>query len=315
MSQIATFEKTSQEKMPVTDIETDPRIAQFQVKNPIKMHGHVRYLVCGVDSQGPFEDSRRFKEFFSLRKCLVERWPGIYIPAIPEKKFMSVEVNKDPRKWAVQDNFDAKFVVERTLLLEKFIKEIAKYEFLVESKEFKLFSRGQGEIEKQLQNLPGQRPTQILEKYRLNFKIDEEQKAETASYIEKINVFMNFLKKSITVMRQQKKQLKSLKVTRSKEMESYPKIFDQFMKFENFSMEYLADGGAGTRTFTHPNAGDGDFPTAVRNLSMQMINPYVEAYVWFKNELYTAESMLDALKGVEAVQKACINCEKKKQSD
>jgi len=80
-------------------------------------------------------------------------------------------------------------------------------------------------------------------------------------------------------------------------------------------MEYLADKGQGNRTFTHPNAGDGDFPNAVRNLNMQMINPYVEAYVWFKNELYTAESMLDALNGVMAVQKASINCEKKKQSD
>jgi len=163
--------------------------------------------------------------------------------------------------------------------------------------------------------LPGQRPTQILEKYRLNFKIDEDQKAEQASYIEKINVFSSFLKKQIALMRNQKKQLKSLKVTRSKEMESYPKIFDQFVKFENNAMEYLADKEQGTRTFTHPNAGDGDFPTAVRQLNMQMINPYVEAYVWFKNELYTAESMLDALNGVAAVQKACINCEKKKQSD
>lgn len=202
--------------MPIKDVEQDPRVAAFQVKNPIKMHGHVRYLICGVDSMGPFEDSRRFKEFFSLRKCLVERWPGIYIPAIPEKKFMSVEVNKDPRKWAVQDNFDAKFVVERTLLLEKFIKEIAKYEFLVESKEFKLFTRGQGEIDVQMKNLPGQRPTQILEKYRQNFKIDEDQKAEQTSYIEKINVFSAYLKKTITVMRTQKKQLKGLKTTHSK---------------------------------------------------------------------------------------------------
>lgn len=46
-----------------------------------------------------------------------------------------------------------------------------------------------------------------------------------------------------------------------------------------------------------------------------MINPYVEAYVWFKNELYSMESMLDALNGREAVQKACIACEKKKISD
>lgn len=89
--------------------------------------------------------------------------------------------------------------------------------------------------------MPGQRPTQILEKYRLNFKIDEDQKAEQASYIEKINVFSNFLKKQIALMRNQKKQLKSLKVTRSKEMESYPKIFDQFVRFENTAMEYLAD--------------------------------------------------------------------------
>jgi len=46
-----------------------------------------------------------------------------------------------------------------------------------------------------------------------------------------------------------------------------------------------------------------------------MINPYVEAYVWFKNELYTMESLLDGLNGREAVQKACIACEKKKVSD
>eukprot|EP00352_Strombidinopsis_acuminata_P002047 CAMPEP_0176387550 /NCGR_PEP_ID=MMETSP0126-20121128/36862_1 /TAXON_ID=141414 ORGANISM="Strombidinopsis acuminatum, Strain SPMC142" /NCGR_SAMPLE_ID=MMETSP0126 /ASSEMBLY_ACC=CAM_ASM_000229 /LENGTH=53 /DNA_ID=CAMNT_0017755223 /DNA_START=403 /DNA_END=564 /DNA_ORIENTATION=- len=45
------------------------------------------------------------------------------------------------------------------------------------------------------------------------------------------------------------------------------------------------------------------------------MNPYVEAYVWFKNELYSAVSMIDALNGISAVQKACINCEKKKQSN
>jgi hypothetical protein len=42
---------------------------------------------------------------------------------------------------------------------------------------------------------------QILEKYRLNFKIDEDQDAtEIAKYREKINMFILFLKKADGMM-------------------------------------------------------------------------------------------------------------------
>jgi hypothetical protein len=55
------------------------------------------------------------------------------------------------------------------------MKEIAKYDYIIYSKEFKVFARGKGEIDKVLFSLPKQTPMQVLEKYRLNFKIDEEQ--------------------------------------------------------------------------------------------------------------------------------------------
>lgn len=102
---------------------------------------------------------RRYKEFYTLRKALYDRWPGIYIPAIPEKKVLNVDLTKsNPKKWTISDNKDAKFVEERRGLLEKFLRELAKYDVLISSKEFELFSRGEGEVDKQLDAMPAQSP-------------------------------------------------------------------------------------------------------------------------------------------------------------
>lgn len=46
------------------------------------------------------------------------------------------------------------FLEERRILLERFLKEIGKYEYIVLSPEFKIFARGTGDIEKLLGSLP-----------------------------------------------------------------------------------------------------------------------------------------------------------------
>lgn len=68
----------------------------FTVADPVqigdKLTGHVKYTVSGSyqfadsDEIKDFKVQRRFKEFISLCKALRERWPGINIPSIPEKK-------------------------------------------------------------------------------------------------------------------------------------------------------------------------------------------------------------------------------------
>jgi hypothetical protein len=45
-------------------------LRQFAVKNPVKITGHIKYTVTGVDSDGPFEEQRRYREFFALRNTL-----------------------------------------------------------------------------------------------------------------------------------------------------------------------------------------------------------------------------------------------------
>lgn len=81
------------------------------------------------------------------------------------------------------------------------MKEVGKFDYLIHSKEFKIFSREKGDIEKILNSLLKQTPMQMLEKYRLNFNVEEDQEShQLQRYKDNINDFQSFLKKCISVM-------------------------------------------------------------------------------------------------------------------
>jgi hypothetical protein len=161
--------------MVIKEAEFSAEQMHFTVSNPTKVGSVIKYSVVGQDSEGRFESQRRFNEFYTLRKVLKERWPGCYIPCIPEKKSVNIDLSKsNPLEWSLAGNKDGIFIEERRALLERFLRELARYDFIIESKEFKIFSRGAGEIDDQLNKLPKQSALAILEKYRLNFKIDED---------------------------------------------------------------------------------------------------------------------------------------------
>jgi hypothetical protein len=64
----------------------------------------------------------------------LNRWPGVYIPKVPPKKAIG--------------NKDMKFIIERRYYLERFLRKLSKYDFLINSEEFLIFARPNGEIEK-----------------------------------------------------------------------------------------------------------------------------------------------------------------------
>lgn len=45
---------------------THPRVVMFTVTDPTKVAGTVKYAVTGVDDEGDFRATRRFKEFHAL---------------------------------------------------------------------------------------------------------------------------------------------------------------------------------------------------------------------------------------------------------
>lgn len=112
--------------------EETPESNEFHVKDPVANDKVIRYTVSGVDKAGSWSVLRRYSEFESLRHYLVKRWPGVFIPFLPEKGTFSVKIDK----LEVTSSKDSQFVEERRLLLEWFIRQISKFDFLVESKEF-----------------------------------------------------------------------------------------------------------------------------------------------------------------------------------
>jgi hypothetical protein len=116
----------------------------FGVTNPQKVGSTIKYTVTGQDSQGKFEVIRRYNEFHILHVTLAARWPGCFIPCIPEKQILG-------------DKEDG-FIEERRSLLDRFIRECAKFEFILESQEFKIFARQTGEVGDTLEKLGDQTP-------------------------------------------------------------------------------------------------------------------------------------------------------------
>ena len=61
----------------------------FDVNTPrASSDDHIEYSVKGIDlKNGPFTIKRRYSDFYALRKCFVERFPGLYVPPVPKKKY------------------------------------------------------------------------------------------------------------------------------------------------------------------------------------------------------------------------------------
>jgi len=219
-------------------------------------------------------------------------------------------VNVDTNKMSMKGNKDEKFVEERRALLERFLREIAGYDYLIESKEFKVFARGTGEVTAELEKMPPQSPIQILEKYRLNFKIDEDQaNSETARYKDKINIFSVFLRKAIVSLEKQKKEFKEYAAAQDDSYGHYQRVYAAFIKFEETAVDYYADGDRALRIMTHPAAAE--LSTNIDETIKSWKNPFREAWLWIKGELLDVRGMMDAMNGRDAVIQKQLKTEQK----
>lgn len=115
---------------------------------------HQVYCIKGQDVQGSFEIFRNYKDFQEIRKILLKRWPGCYVPPLPKSKIIG--------------NMEKDTVEERTKYLDEFCKKLAGLKYLYYSKEFQIFLRGaknNTDLEKLLKGLGEQTYEELIEKY------------------------------------------------------------------------------------------------------------------------------------------------------
>jgi sorting nexin-1/2 len=95
-----------------------------------------------------WEGDRRYNEFHKLHEKLDQRWPGIPLPMLPPKKAIG--------------NKDIKFINERRFYLERFLKKMSAFDYILNSQEFIIFSRPNGDIEKVLGSVPKSTSSDIV---------------------------------------------------------------------------------------------------------------------------------------------------------
>lgn len=102
-----------------SDVLMNDNEHNFSVSKPQDMGGSIYYEVQGQDRQGSWEGKRRYNEFFVLNEVLVRRFPGVPLPILPEKKAIG--------------NKDLLFLQDRTFYLQRYLRKLARYEFILES--------------------------------------------------------------------------------------------------------------------------------------------------------------------------------------
>lgn len=101
------------------EVSMNDQEINYSVKNPQDNGGHIAYEVRGKDRQGAWDCKRRYNEFYLLHDILQKRFPGVPIPVIPPKKAIG--------------NKDTTFVQDRTFYLQRFLRKISRFEFIIDS--------------------------------------------------------------------------------------------------------------------------------------------------------------------------------------
>ena len=130
---------------------------QLYVSDPVfnkeGVSGYTSYTLQGSKLPEPL--SRRYRDFDALRKKLVERWPGVFIPNIPHKKTMG--------------NTDKEIVGLRIEMINRFLKKLSKIEYLFNSDEMELFLQNSNNVPKTLDNIKEDTFEELLKKYSSTF--------------------------------------------------------------------------------------------------------------------------------------------------
>lgn len=112
-------------------------------------------MISGEDAKGKFELARRYSEFDALRTLIKERWPGCFIPTLPEKNL----IKNSPET-----------IAERERLLDDFLKKVASNKNIYYGDEFQIFLRsGEMDISSNFEKQPKSSNQEIVNKYQSVF--------------------------------------------------------------------------------------------------------------------------------------------------
>ena len=265
-------------------MESEPEIyvsdSQY-IKEGVK--GFTFYSLKG--SHVPESINRRYRDFEALRKKMVERWPGIFIPKLPNKKKVG--------------NKGKNISIIRVEMLNRFLKKISKINYLLNSEELKLFLQNKSNFAKALDGLKEQNYEELAKKYFSTF-IEYDSNFDT---ITGKNEQDQFEKKLIEALPKIKTfvLLVSAAMERYRdEQENYAEVINMLSFYEKESLTNFVNNEEDKLVIL--NNKNKELGQNISDSKTQLINPYDRLYSAIIEDYLNCESMIEALEGLKTLQ-------------
>jgi sorting nexin-1/2 len=255
----------------------------YSVKNPQDNGGHIAYEVRGKDRQGSWECKRRFNEFFLLHEILQKRFPGIPIPIIPPKKAVG--------------NKDNTFLQDRTFYLQRFLRKLSRFDFIIDSQEFQLFARPNGlNVEKALAKLMPMSTMQTYDRVKAvtNTEDDKYDLMQKEILAQKITEYCFFAKGVEPLLRKIKSDLSRYLMSKQRSMVAYKDYAAFIGRYEDLNLSHYTEMNSRELIFNNPD--NKALQDSMISASGALKNPYIDLYHWVKGELYDLEAVREAIK-------------------
>ena len=257
---------------------------QLYVCDPVLIKdGVTPYTSYTLKGKGlPESLNRRYRDFDALRKKLVERWPGVFIPNIPHKKTIG--------------STDKGTVELRIEQINRFLKKLSNIDYLFKSDEMELFLQNSSNIPKILDNIKEESYQDKLKKYCQVFTDYDENFDTIAGKTDQEN-----FSKQLSIIYQ---NLRAFKNFIQGERERYSVFQKQYLAILNLLSFYEKDViknliGENDDKLVLFNPQNIDISKNISTAEENLINTYDRLFDSFTEDFLDAEAMQEALEGLK----------------
>lgn len=245
--------------------------------------GYTSYTLKGTRVPEPL--SRRYRDFDALRKKLVERWPGVFIPNIPHKKKVG---NKSKR-----------LIGMRVEMINRFLKKLSKIEYLFNSEEMELFLQNSSNVSKTLDGLKLENYEDLLKKYSAAFTDYDENfdtnagKEDQDKFIKSLSEIYPKIKNFRNIVLQAQERYKN-------EHDNYLAVINMISSYEKETINNFVNNDENKLVFF--NMKNNELCKNISNAQEQIINPYDRLYDAISEDYLNTEAMKESLESLKDLQ-------------
>lgn len=229
--------------------------------------------------------SRRYRDFDSLRKKMVEQWPGIFIPKLPNKKKVG--------------NKSKKVSLIRVEMLNRFLKRISNIKYLINSEEMGLFLQNTNNVSKTLEGIKPPSNEDLAKKYFTTF-LDYDDNFDTKAGKQEQDKFAKKLYESLPKIKNFLMIVSAAMERYKDEQENYSAVINMLSLYEKESLSNFVNNDEDKLVFF--NMKNQELCKNIADLKGEVINPYDRLYLAITEDYLNAEGMVEALEGLKNLQ-------------